>query len=247
MNIFVITDNKWWLEKAIYLFKKKSVSVDFYCSPKGAKLFTLELKSGLINVLDVNDECKNLISKYDLGFSCHCKQIFPQKLVESIRCINIHPGLNPYNRGWFPQVFSILNKKPIGATIHLMDFEVDHGLILYQQEVEVFDWDTSKSIYDRVLNIEFELFRKNFDSLIQAEYEKKEIPPEGNYNSIQDYNSLLEIDLNRTLTMREAIDYLRAMTHPPYKNSYFKGGGGRKIYVSLNIEKGSARYAKRDK
>lgn len=237
MNIFIVTDNKWWLEKAREFFEKKSLNASYFCSPRGENLFKEEIKSQVINPLDVKHGVEFLTKNFELGFSCHCKQIFPKELVEKVRCINIHPGLNPYNRGWFPQVFSILNKKPIGATIHLMDAEVDHGEILYQQEVKVFDWDTSKDIYTRVLEAEYRLFDKNFDSLIAATYHQTAMTFEGNYNSFQDYKPLLEIDLDKTVTMREAIDYLRAMTHPPYKNAFFKTKNGEKVYVALDLEK----------
>lgn len=236
MKVFVITDNVFWLAKATQLFKEKDIRVDFYCSPKGEKLFINEIKNHKIKVLDISKEYDFLISGYQLGFSLHCKQIFPRELVESVRCINIHPGLNPHNRGWFPQVFSIINKKPFGASIHLMDSEVDHGDIICQQEVKIFDWDVSKSAYERVLDIEYELFSKYFDKLINANYETKKMIGKGNYNSIENYKSLLEIDLDKKVTMREAIDYLRAMTHLPYKNAYFQTEDG-KVYVSVILEK----------
>ena len=91
------------------------------------------LKSMGMSVADMKDQnnIRTIIANYDLVISAHCKQIFPDILVNSVRCINIHPGLNPYNRGWFPQVFSIINKKPIGCTIHLMDEEIDHGDVIY--------------------------------------------------------------------------------------------------------------------
>ncbi len=80
-------------------------------------------------------ECDNsFFDKYILFISLHCKQIFPQRLTDNYRCINIHPGYNPYNRGWFPQVFSILNKNTAGVTIHEIDQELDHGPIIYQEK-----------------------------------------------------------------------------------------------------------------
>lgn len=48
---------------------------------------------------------------------------------------------------------------------------------------------------------------------------------------------MCEIDLDKIVTMREAIDYLRAMTHPPYKNSYFIDEHGNKVFVALELEK----------
>ena len=237
MNVFVLTDNRLWLKKAKEIFAKYDYKVSFFCSPKGAGLFENEINTGEIESIDVKESSPYLIANYNLGFSCHCKQIFPQDLVEAVRCINIHPGLNPYNRGWFPQVFSILNKKPIGATIHLMDAEVDHGDILYQKEIPVFDWDTSKSIYDRVVEAEFALFEEHFGYLINGTYSKFKMHDNGNYNSIADYKALLEIDMDAKITMREAIEFLRAMTHPPYKNAYFLTEKGERVFVGLDIEK----------
>lgn len=239
MNIFILTDNKFWYRKAKAIFAETEHNVSYFCSPKGVSLFKKEIEDGGIGSIDVKKDTQYLIENFVLGFSCHCKQIFPKSLVESVRCINIHPGLNPHNRGWFPQVFSILNNKPIGATIHAMDSEVDHGDILYQKEVKVFDWDTSKSIYDRVLEAEFTLFEENIKDLISGVCKHSKMSNEGNYNSINDYKALLEIDMEKTVTMREAIDYLRAMTHPPYKNAYFLTEKGEKVFVAIDIEKES--------
>jgi methionyl-tRNA formyltransferase len=66
-----------------------------------------------------------IIEKYQLVFSLHCKQIFPSELISNVKCINVHPGYNPLNRGWYPQVFSIIYDLPIGATIHEIDEVVD--------------------------------------------------------------------------------------------------------------------------
>lgn len=239
MRIFILTDNRVWFQKAKQIFFKNKIDVSIFCSPLGAGLFEKEIKSGEIQVMDVKKSTAFLIENFELGFSCHCKQIFPVNLVEKVRCINIHPGLNPYNRGWFPQVFSIINKNPVGATIHLMDKEVDHGDILYQQEVEIFEWDTSKSVYDRVLDTEIRLFEENLNELITGDYEPQKMLAQGNYNSIKDYKALLEINLDEKLTMREAIDFLRAMTHKPYKNAYFLTNKGEKVLVALDIEKES--------
>ena len=52
-----------------------------------------------------------VMSNFSLVISLHCKQLFPSQLVKAVRCINVHPGFNPYNRGWFPQVFSIINMR----------------------------------------------------------------------------------------------------------------------------------------
>ena len=163
--------------------------------------------------------------------------MFPNKLVDNHRCINVHPGLNPYNRGWYPQVFSIINKKPIGVTIHEMDRELDHGPIIYQEELEIFSYDTSYDIYQRILSKEIELLDQNLESLIDGKYETIIPKSQGNLNCKSDFDKLCKIDLNEQGSFGYFIDLLRATTFVNYDNAYFCDENGNKIYVSIKLKK----------
>ena len=59
---------------------------------------------------------------------------------------------------------------------------------------------------------------------------------EGNINTLNDFKKLCEIDLDEKITMREAIDKLRALSHGEYKNAYFITDN-EKVYVQLFLEK----------
>jgi len=165
-------------------------------------------------------------SGYDLIISAHSKTIFDRSILDNTRCINIHPGLNPWNRGMFPHVFSILNGLPAGATIHEMDEHIDNGKIIVQRQVDVLPWDTSETLYERVLTAEVELFEENYDMIIHGR--------RGNYNSMKDYKQLCRIDSDHTGTMQEHIDLLRALSHPPHKNAYMEVNG-RRIYIEIKL------------
>ncbi|MDE4980571.1 formyl transferase, partial [Francisella tularensis subsp. holarctica] len=77
---------------------------DYFCSFISQTSFAIVIYNSEIKPLDLKKNGNDLIGKYDLGLSCHSKQLLPTKLVNSVLCINIHHGLKPYNRGWFPQV-----------------------------------------------------------------------------------------------------------------------------------------------
>ena len=47
---------------------------------------------------------------------------------------------------------------------------------------------------------------------------------------------MCEINLNEKVTMKEAIDRLRALSHGDYKNAYFISNG-EKVFLKLDIEK----------
>ncbi len=223
MKILVISDNAFIKEKIIEIFKVKDVKCDLFESKD------LNFKNSLF--IDY------LISEYKLIISAHCKKIFPKKLVESIRCINLHPGYNPYNRGWFPQVFSILNKLPLGATIHEMDEGLDSGDIISQQKIHINSSDDSLSLYNKVLQKEINLFQNNFDKIIEGSYIKIKPKSKGNLNLKKDFNNLCKLDLNSMGTMGEHIDLLRALSHGDFKNAYFLDNENKKIRVKIELKK----------
>jgi dTDP-4-amino-4,6-dideoxyglucose formyltransferase len=236
MKIFFITDNKLWFEKLNRWRSLRSEKVEIFCSPNGKSIFEKEVEGGQISTINLKLDYEKLLNDYAFGFSCHCKQIFPIKLVEKVKCFNFHPGFNPYNRGWFPQVFSIINGLPVGATVHKMDKEIDHGAILTQEEVPITEADTSKSVYDKIMSVEFRLFDENIDKVLADKYSCFTPHIEGNYNSVSDFKELCEIDLDKKVTFREAINYLRATTFDGYENAYFYDQNGLKVYISINVK-----------
>ncbi len=238
MIVFLLSDNKkMFFEIKRILGSIADLHVDFYCSPESQKTFENEISKKLITPKNIKRNFAILARTYDLGISCHSKQIFPPDLVKSVRCINIHPGFNPHNRGWYPQIFSIINGFPAGATIHEMDPKIDHGAVIVQEQVEIFSNDTSLSLYNRILKKEVELLEININRILRNEYTPSPLENDGNFNTKQDFRKLCEIDLDRKVTYREAINKLRALSHDPYSNAYFYDKDGRKIYISIKLNK----------
>lgn len=230
-KILVITDNLFLLQHLKRILKDYDIDADYRCSPKSPL-------STILYPLIIKENVSTILKNYSLIFSAHCKQFFPKEIVNAIRCINIHPGLNPYNRGWYPQVFSILNKLPIGATIHEMDEELDHGPIICQKQVNIEAWDTSLSAYEKVQNAEIELLEEWIPNLISGDYCKTLPIIEGNLNLKKDFNALCEIDLTKVQKIGDTIDLLRALTHGEYSNAYFiDGKTGNKVYIRLEMIK----------
>lgn len=188
-----------------------------------------------LKAINVKKDIGSLVEKYFLIISLHCKQLFPEKLIEEVKCINIHPGLNPYNRGWYPQVFSIINGLPVGATIHEIDSEIDHGVVICQKRVEIESWDTSLTAYNKILEAEMDLVKSHLDSIVRLSYSTS-IKSEGNLNLKKDFDELCEINLGHKGTFQEHINLLRALTHGDYQNAYFFDEHGNKVYVSISLK-----------
>jgi len=197
-----------------------------------AKNFPVKIESS-----NLYDDLSILIGQYDLIISAHCKKIFNKQLIESTRIINIHPGLNPYNRGMYPHIFSIINGLPTGATIHEVDEKIDNGDILYQKEVTIHKNDDSKSLHERIMKVEIELFETNFNDIIFGTYSKKKPSHKGNVNYKLDFEKLKEIDLSDYDTFENHINKLRAMTYGDYQNIFFYDENGDKIYIKIKLIK----------
>ena len=239
MKVCVITDNLYLYERFIDLLDRKPQNADFdFFYSKWNRAFKETFgENGSIRPIKLVEQEDDFFNAYDLFISLHCKQLFPDKMVTKYTCINVHPGLNPYNRGWFPQVFSILNHLPVGVTIHKMDTELDHGPIIIQRQLKLGAEETSKDVYDRILATEMELMEEYLEDILNDDYTLTPMLGEGNINYKEDFEALCEIDRDKTATFGEVIDFLRAMTHQPHKNAYFYDDDGKKIYVGVQLEK----------
>ena len=233
----VITDNAYLLKQFRALIKRLDLNArfEFRRSPGRADNSLMQVHE--LSFINLKEEWQEVVQCYDLVISIHCKQIFPAEMTRAVKCINVHPGLNPYNRGWYPQVFSIINSLPWGATIHEIDEKLDHGDIIIQEQMELHSWDTSFSAYKRVLDKEIQLLEKVLLKIVDGDYTTMKIPDEGNVNLKKDFKKLSLLDLNEKVTMKEAIDRLRALSHSGYNNAFFRDDYGNKVYVLLKLKK----------
>lgn len=241
-NALIISDNLPLCKQFYSLIEKKgirSTKFTFSTSPftdKDSFIVSDRIKTKVFNLKD-QYAIDEIIANYDLVFSIHCKQIFPADLVEKVKCINVHPGYNPINRGWYPQVFAIINDYQIGATIHEIDKELDNGHIIARAFVEKENYDTSETLYNKVIAKEIELLDAYLESILSNNYEAFAPESESNLFLKKDFNQLLHLDLNEATTVGKVIDKLRALTHGSYSNAYFiDDKTGKKVYVGIQLK-----------
>jgi len=227
MKTLILTDNSHACDLACELNSLYG-DIEIYQSPNGSI-------QGIPR-LNVREKVLEMIDTYDLVISIHCKQFFPPALVNCIRCINVHPGLNPFNRGWFPQIFSIINGLPSGVTIHEIDDELDHGPVIAQREYTIQPWDTSGSAYAKIMKMEREMVLEHFVAIREDDYQVVVPKGEGNINYKKDFDQLREIDLNQSGSFRDLLNRLRALTHDDFRNAYFTAPSGKKVFVRVILE-----------
>jgi methionyl-tRNA formyltransferase len=174
----------------------------------------------------------------DIGISILFGYIVTQEFLDLLPsgCVNLHPALLPYNRGAYPNVWSIVERTPAGVTLHYIDEGVDTGEIIAQHEVPVEPVDTGESLYRKLERASVNLFRETWPLLRAGQASRiPQVEQDGTYHRMNDVVQIDEIDLDRQYTARELIDVLRARTFPPYPGAFF-WNGGRKVYVNLQLE-----------
>lgn len=79
------------------------------------------------------------------------------------KIINLHISLLPWNKGSYPNLWSIIENTPKGVTIHYVSEGIDEGDILLQKEVDLDeDRETLSSSYDKLHTEIQKLFMDNW-------------------------------------------------------------------------------------
>ena len=155
--------------------------------------------------------------------------MFPQGV------INLHPAYLPYNRGAYPNVWSIVDGTPAGVTLHYIDAGVDTGDLISQQRIEIEPVDTGATLYQKLENACVSLFKDTWPLIHSGQVLSAPQPSgEGTRHRARDIEQIDLIDLEGTYTGRELIDVIRSRTFPPHRGAYIVHEG-RKVYLRLQL------------
>lgn len=133
-------------------------------------------------------ETATLVKKYnlDVGIILGARILKPIAFDNfRIGVINMHPGILPQNRGLDNLKWGILNDIPQGVTTHLIDKNIDRGLMITQDVVSLYEDDTLVDLNIRIQNLEQRLM---IESLMYLEkngkIDLKELPKGTYYKSV---------------------------------------------------------------
>lgn len=147
--------------------------------------------------------------------------------------LNLHPAFLPFNRGWHTPSWAILEGTPYGATLHFMDEGLDSGDIVHQRELEVSPGDTANSLYQRVKQLELQVFEEAWPALRDRSYTRT--PQDLSAGSRHDRADLLREEVQRLDLPEEALRRLRALTTNDAAEAAFFEVEGRRYRVQLRI------------
>jgi methionyl-tRNA formyltransferase len=174
----------------------------------------------------------------DIALSIFFGHILRPPLLEMFdgNVVNLHPAYLPYNRGAYPNVWSIVDGTPAGATLHYVDESVDTGDIIAQQNVEVEPVDTGASLYEKLEHACVELFQATWPMIRSGSAPRmRQSAHDGTAYRMRDVERIDFIDLDEKMRAGDLINILRARTFPPHRGAYYEQDGKR-VYLGLNLE-----------
>jgi methionyl-tRNA formyltransferase len=126
--------------------------------------------------------------KIDFIISYGYRHILKKDILDRFpnKAINLHISLLPWNRGADPNLWSFLEDTPKGVTIHYLDYGIDTGDILAQQEVNYVPEDTLRTSYERLSKTIEELFRQMWPNIRSGKQKSTSQPKGGSYHRLSD-------------------------------------------------------------
>jgi len=144
----------------------------------------------------------------DLIISYGYKHIIKKNVIDVYkdRIINLHISYLPWNRGMYPNLWSIIDDTPKGVSIHLIDEGIDTGDILFQREIKINDSDTLASSYTKLKDSIENLFIENWDLIKNFKFNKTKQVPDGTLHlkkTSEIYFKTLGVFNNWEITVKE--------------------------------------------
>jgi methionyl-tRNA formyltransferase len=173
----------------------------------------------------------------DIVVAAGYRHILPDSIlgIPDKGCVNVHPGYLPNGRGFYPNVWSIIEDCPAGATIHYMDSGIDTGPIIARKKIKKQFDDNAASLYERIEMASVQLFKRYWSDIKSCTTTTTEqFKEEGTYHSRADFEEVCRLDPSATHTVREMVDRLRALTHPPHENAVIEVDGDA-YHVEISV------------
>lgn len=180
----------------------------------------------------------NIIKELNIDYiiSILYPYIYKEPIFDYIKLgiLNLHPAYLPYNRGWNGVSWCIIDKTPIGTTLHWIDKNIDTGNICFQEQLKIEPYYTADIIYKKLCSIEKEVFIKALPHIINKTLPsvKQENEKATSYKK-KDLDNIRQIEY--TENNANLIDKMRALTTNNINEAAYFYKNKKKYLIQVNI------------
>lgn len=169
------------------------------------------------NLQFINDLQK--LDRPDLIVTAEYDKILdPQILtIPRLGAINLHYSSLPKNRGSLPVVWSMLEGRRAGITMHWVNEQVNGGDIIAEKSIPIQNDDTSFTIYSKLTKMGMELFKANFPKILKGTSPRK--PQNDAHATYHAAGYPEQRIINWKNTSPEIDRFIRALTFPGFESA----------------------------
>jgi methionyl-tRNA formyltransferase len=177
-----------------------------------------------------------LDQKPDIIFSInYWKKIDSTQISEvPLGIINIHHSYLLKYKGRYSTSWAIMNARKLncwehGTTLHYIDERLDEGNIIDSWKCDIEEEDTAETLFERVENLAYEMFKYNFIKVLEPVNEFLQPAKQSFFYDKNSNNLEVSFDAKK----EEIYDFVRAWSFKDRPKPYIDLNG-KKIYLSLD-------------
>ena len=158
----------------------------------------------------------------DVICSVYYRYIISEDIIKMVKgkIFNLHPSLLPKYRGCSSLTWAMINGEvECGYTFHYIDSGCDTGDIILQKSIEIYEYDTQLTLYNRVMFEAMQSFPIAFKMVIEGYAGRKQIGSESYYKRGCPFEGKIIDEMEEKMKER----FIRAMIYPPYPSAKYKG------------------------
>lgn len=176
----------------------------------------------------------------DFIFGVHFPYIIKKEVLDIPKkgFLNLHPSFLPFNRGWHTPSWAILDKTPIGATLHFMSEGLDTGDVINQRQLDIAPNDTANSLYQKLKKLEFNVFMEALPTLSSGDIQRTPLNiANGTVHKRRELfdSEIQRIDIEQLYKAGDLIDKLRALTTSNWNEAAYFEQSGKKYRIHVEI------------
>lgn len=176
----------------------------------------------------------------DIICSVYYRYIIGKEVIEKAKgkIFNLHPALLPQYRGCSSLTWAIINgEEKCGFTYHYIDEGCDTGNIILQKEIEIEDFDTQLTLYNRVMFESLKYFSQAFLLVSEGYMGKKQEGKASQYKRGCPYGGEITDSMDEAMKER----FIRAMCYPPYPPARYNGSEVKTFQELQKIREGGGK------
>lgn len=164
------------------------------------------------------DELKKLCKSQEgiRGLLFGFDYLIPKAVLKIINILNCHPSYLPHNRGSHHSFFGIMDKSPLGASLHWIDEGLDTGPVIAQKKFLDSGFLTAEQVKSKSMQLCLELWAENLSTLNLPNGTPQSKGTHHNRSDIIKASTILE---NELILGSKLFDLCRATK---YKNNGFR-------------------------